>query len=373
MKHSSILEICLDPGQGGLELYFHRCGPMLRNRGYSVITVRSQNTFLAKQLSNPTTDDLLFPRLNNLLRWTHAFRIAGIIRNRNIQVIHAHHRKDILVVVLAKLFSFRKVRMFFTRQMPLPHFKHDPYHRWLYGQFSGIITITEKLKQDVIEKIPIKPELVQRLYYGVPAPTPVTQQERIDFLSISSNTDINIGVFSRLEFQKGQHLVLEALQILAAKGHHPKLYIAGNVSEKDYEKDLKQRIVTYQLEKQVVFKGFLKEPQKAMQCLDIYILPSRHEAFGLVLAEAMRCGVVVMGVNAGGVPEIIDHEQTGLLFDWDNPTQLAEQIEFLIKNPEERKKLALRGKEKADRDFEESIHFDKLGKILTPHQLSNNH
>jgi glycosyltransferase involved in cell wall biosynthesis len=155
------------------------------------------------------------------------------------------------------------------------------------------------------------------------ATTATIQQERIDFLSISLGTDINIGVL------------------------------------------MNQRIANHHLEKQVVFKGFLKEPQKAMQCLDIYILPSRNETFGLVLAEAMRCGVVVMGVIAGGVPEIIDHEQTGLLFDGENPTQLAKQIEFLIKNPEERKKLALRGKEKADRDFEDSIHFDKLGKILS--------
>lgn len=365
MNPRPILEICLDPGHGGLELYFHRCGPMLRNRGFQVITIRTRETFLAKQLITVGPHDILFPRLGNGLRWMHAFRLSSIIHKRKIDVIHAHHRKDILVVVLGVLFSFRKVRIFFTRQMPLPNFKHDLYHRWLYRHLAGMITITDQLKKDVVAKIPIKQELVQRLYYGVPAPIPITLQEKHEFLSISSPTDINIGVFSRLEFQKGQHLVVEALHQLAKRGLHPKLYIAGNVSQKNYEEDLKQKIAAYKLDEQVVFKGFLNEPQKAMQCLTIYILPSRNEAFGLVLAEAMRCGVAVMAVGAGGVPEIIEHEKTGLLFAWDNPTQLADQIEFLIEHPEEREKLALRGKEKADRDFEESIHFDKLGKILS--------
>jgi len=365
LKPISILEICLDPGHGGLELYFHRCGLMLRKKGACVVTVRSKETFLAKQLSDDNPDDILFPRVGNGLRWSHAFRLAKIIRQKKIDVVHAHHRHDIIVVVLGAILSFKKIRLYFTRQMPLPHFKHDPYHRWLYSHLTGMITITEKLKQDVLKKIPIDADRVQRLYYGVPAPVPITAAERRDFLSISSPTDFNIGVFSRLEHQKGQHVVLEALHQLAKKGISPKLYFAGNTTDEGYAQNLKQKVIDYALEKQVTFKGFLKEPQKAMQCLDVYILPSRSEAFGLVLAEAMRCGVTVIGVRAGGVPEIIKHEQTGLLFEWDNPEQLAEQIEFLMLHPDIRKRLSITGKTKADQEYDENIHFDKLLTILS--------
>lgn len=338
---------------------------MLRKRGAFVITVRSKDTFLAKQLSAADPNDILLPQLGKSLRWLHAFRLAKIIRQHKIEVVHAHHRNDILVMVLGALLSFRKVRLFFTRQMPLPHFKRDPYHRWLYGRLTGMITITEKLKQDVLKKIPVDAHRVQRLYYGVPAPSPITEKDRLDFLSISSSSDFNIGVFSRMEHQKGQHLVIEALHLLTAKGVFPKLYLAGNTSNEAYVKSLKEKVATYGLEKQVTFKGFLKEPQKAMQCLDVYLLPSRSEAFGLVLAEAMRCGVAVMGVHAGGVPEIIEHEQTGMLFEWDNPDQLAGQLEWLMMHPDIRKKMAAQGKAKADREYDENIHFDKLLSILS--------
>jgi len=53
----------------------------------------------------------------------------------------------------------------------------------------------------------------------------------------------------------------------------------------------------------------------------------------LVLAEAMRCGIAVMGVNAGGVPEIIEDNQTGLLFEWGITDQLAGHLEHLFREP----------------------------------------
>src|SRR5258706_9602678 len=101
-----------------------------------------------------------------------------------------------------------------------------------------------------------------------------------------------------------------------------------------------------------------------MMGMDVIILPSRNEAFGLVVIEAMRCGIAVMGVNAGGVPEIIDHNQTGLLFEWGNTDQLAGQLEHLFNDHAFRKDLAQHGKEKADKEFNSETHFQKLEKLF---------
>jgi len=119
--------------------------------------------------------------------------------------------------------------------------------------------------------------------------------------------------------------------------------------------------------------------------MDVLVLPSRNEAFGLVLAEAMRCGIAVMGVNAGGVPEIIDDTQTGLLFEWGNTDQTGRSSRTFIQGACLKNDLARHGKEKADREFNSETPFSAIRKLvcrfelvpgtykpesLVPHQLS---
>jgi glycosyltransferase involved in cell wall biosynthesis len=206
------------------------------------------------------------------------------------------------------------------------------------------------------------------------SPPPPRNEEFIkEFLTISHPGDFNIGVFSRLEFQKGQHLVIEAVKKLRDKNVPAKLYIAGDVMYKDYKESLLAQVSASGLHEHVVFKGFLTQPKLAMMGMDILVLPSRNEAFGLVLIEAMRCGVAVMGVNAGGVPEIIDHNQTGLLFEWDNTDQLAAQLEYLFNHPVSKNELALRGKQKADKEFDSDLHFNQLENLFLTLTGSDHH
>jgi glycosyltransferase involved in cell wall biosynthesis len=101
-----------------------------------------------------------------------------------------------------------------------------------------------------------------------------------------------------------------------------------------------------------------------MRCFDLVLLPSYNETFGLVLAEAMRSGVAVIGTNYGGVTEIIDHQKTGLLFEKDNARDLADKIELLYSDKDYRVKLAQQGKAKADKYFNDESHFQKLEKLF---------
>jgi glycosyltransferase involved in cell wall biosynthesis len=109
---------------------------------------------------------------------------------------------------------------------------------------------------------------------------------------------------------------------------------------------------------------FVSEPQKLMQLCDCIALTSREETFGLVLPEAMRCGIAVIGSNRGGVPEIIRHEQTGLLFESWNAADLYRQIKHLYTDTDFRKMIAANGKEVADARFNTEGHFAALEKHL---------
>ena len=78
----------------------------------------------------------------------------------------------------------------------------------------------------------------------------------------------------------------------------------------------------------------------------------------------MRSGVAVIGSNSGGVPEIIEHGKTGLLFDSGNSNDLYLQIEKLFLDPEFKKTLARQGKQNADERFNNDLHFKQLEQHL---------
>jgi glycosyltransferase involved in cell wall biosynthesis len=78
----------------------------------------------------------------------------------------------------------------------------------------------------------------------------------------------------------------------------------------------------------------------------------------------MRNGVAVIGTNAGGVPEIIKHGETGLLFEPKNSDELTQQLWRLYKDSNLREKLALAGKHYADEHFNQERHYDSLVTLI---------
>jgi glycosyltransferase involved in cell wall biosynthesis len=101
-----------------------------------------------------------------------------------------------------------------------------------------------------------------------------------------------------------------------------------------------------------------------MPFFDLVILPTYEETFGLVAAEAMIMGVPVIGSNAGGVPEIISHNNNGLLFETKNMDDLSEKIDMIIENKTLRNNLVSNAHEYAYKEFDYNKHFDRLEKIF---------
>jgi glycosyltransferase involved in cell wall biosynthesis len=81
-----------------------------------------------------------------------------------------------------------------------------------------------------------------------------------------------------------------------------------------------------------------------MAGFDLFVLPSLHEGMPNALIEAMSAGVAVIATKVGGVPEVVQHEETGLLVPVKDPVALAGGIERLLENHEFRKIVASRGR-----------------------------
>lgn len=349
MAAKKILELCLSPDLGGLELYMVRASHAL-----NTISVINKKGKLEPYYHNTDHPYFKIGRLD-------AVKLARIIDEQDIDVVHLHWTKDIPIAVLAKLLSHKKPKLFQTRNMTMTRFKDDFYHRFLYKNMSGILAVTQQVKEQVEKFIPsdIRPK-TQVLYMGAEVPVQLSTEEKIDFRNrIGLQDEFVVGIVGRIEEAKGQHLVLEAVQKLNAAGISAKALIVGHAMDEQY-------LVTLQSHygDSAIFTGFTKEAQKYMQVCDTLVLATKNETFGLVLIEAMMCGVCVIGSDSGGPLEIIDNGVNGLLFKTLDVEDLADKLEVLARDAQKRNAFARAGQQKAMDVFESKKQFDRLANAL---------
>ncbi len=364
----NILELCLSPGLGGLELYMFRCAQALAKH-HRVITVLNKTGKLSAYFrEHAQASAHTLNRSSKLLPLLNARRLARILDDAHIDVIHMHWGNDLALAALAKQFSRTKPALVYTRQMKITRQKDDSYHRFLYAQMDLMLTITRQLEQEAKRFIPGHDQQITTLYYGVNAPAEFLSRDEIrqqrDRLGFAEN-DFIIGLLGRLERGKGQYLLIEALSMATQDGLDPKALIIGHEMKPGYRKSLQELTRSRGLDNNILFMDFVPGPQQLMQLCDCITLTSSEETFGLVLPEAMRCGVAVIGSNKGGVPEIITHEKTGLLFETGDAASLYRQIRRLYTEPDFRKRLAENGKTEADTRFNTDDHFSALEKHIT--------
>ena len=348
---SKILEICLSKDLGGLELYVKNITQNLNT--YAFISKKSK----LKEIFS--RGDLKYFESENFKIFT-LFRLLKIIKKNNIEILHFHHRRDMLLAVLVKAFFNKKLKLVYTRHMHMTRFKGDFYHRFLYKNINLIIAVSYLTEKQLIKFIPdeIRPNIITS-YIGVKNPANISKDYKIKLKNrFGLKDEFVIGIFGRIEEAKGQHIVLRACEILRQNGYNTKVLVVGGCMDKNYLNSLKSKFIND------IFVDFVDEPTDIMQICNVVVLASKNETFGLVLVEAMRCEVAVLGSNKGGPTEIIDDKKTGLLFKSFDSEDLANKLEILIKDESLRLNLAKNAKIKADEKFDEKRHFEEIKEIL---------
>lgn len=172
----------------------------------------------------------------------------------------------------------------------------------------------------------------------------------------------------RISEQKGINELLKAFSLMAQKNTNYKLLIAAGIASikhlDEFEETVKktyERAELLGLKDKVIIQRFaLDEMPHVYNGADIFVLPSKSEAFGLVYAEAMSCGLPVVGTSTGGIPEVITNGEDGYLVPVDDTTELAKKMESLLKSKKRRDSMSKKGLEKAHQKFDLNKTTEKL-------------
>ncbi|OAB32852.1 glycosyltransferase family 4 protein [Paenibacillus glacialis] len=164
----------------------------------------------------------------------------------------------------------------------------------------------------------------------------------------------------RLVPAKGLDILFKACAELKKRGHDYVLHIIGDGPFREELEALAQELGIYN---ETIFYGYTLHPEEFVPFFDIFVLPSRAEAFGSVFAEAALSCLALVGSDVGGISEQIEDGVNGLLVPVEDYVALSEALEKVISDPSYRYELARSAWEKAKSHYSLTHVVNELKKM----------
>lgn len=208
---------------------------------------------------------------------------------------------------------------------------------WLTVIFSHCtIVVSRKVKKD-IEWLPFLKRKIKVVYNGIENFKPLPVKEARQMLGVADDRQTLILSLSELTGNKGIDIALRAIALLPKNLQQSITYcIAGKGEESEKIKKLSEELGVNEF---VKFLGFVPDGKQTLSGADIFLLPSRTEAFPYVVLEAGLVGLPMICSNVGGIPEVIRDMQNGILVHPRNPKEIAEAIIYLLGHQEKSKEF----------------------------------
>lgn len=174
------------------------------------------------------------------------------------------------------------------------------------------------------------------------SPDGIAREEIRTSLALAKN-DFALGIVGQLTPRKGQLELLVAFEKLLQKVPQARLVIVGSAlfnRDADYEQLLRDTALRLGIADRVMMLGARKDVAAIMRGLDLLIINSRREPFGLIACEGMACGTPVIATDRDGLAEIINHKKTGWLVPFGDQARLVDAMIFLAGRSDIRNELA---------------------------------
>lgn len=282
-------------------------------------------------------------------------RLMQLLRDGHFDILHSHlFRADIYAgLAVARLGEHRPL-LVSTRHND-DRFFLNPFvglvHYGVSARQDLIIAISDHIARFTVSRGVRHPERVRRVYHGFEPPvTQALEREGQHIrreLGIGPDTFL-VGNVGRLALQKGQRHLIAAMPLLLQRVPRARAIIAGGGDLEDYLCGLARELGVAE---RVQVLGPRKDVPALMHAIDVLVMPSIWEGFGLVLLEAMAAGRPIVASRVATIPEVVADGETGLLVPAGDPLALAEALALLAEQPALASRLGEAGRERLRRQF----------------------
>ncbi len=308
----------------------------LAEKGHRVIVGCPDGALLGEILKDSSAE--VFPiAFQSKLDFKSIAAIRDIARREGIQIINAQSSTDRYLSIFAKKLYHLPAHVIHTRRQRSLSMGGALQRKFYVRGTSKIVVVSDQLKTHFVES-GYPADHIHVIYNGLSrdffAQADLSRTEYFRDMFGIEQGDRVIGCISRL---KNQEQLVRAAKFLP---EDIKLFFAG--IEKGFFDKLAREI---HLKNQIIYAGVvpIDDVVNYYSLLDVFVLPSTMDGFGLVLVEAMGMGVPVVATRSFGIIDVLDNEGNGLMFDDGDIEGLAESIQRVLSDDELRGRLIENG------------------------------
>lgn len=278
-------------------------------------------------------------------------RLARLIRRGGFDLVHTHSFRTELGAALATRAMPGRPRLLRT-----VHNTDDFYTRPRYRglaraasrSMDRLVAISDAVAAFLRQDAGLAGSPIERIYYGLNTapyrPTVPPPSRR------GGDARPTLGVLARLAPQKGHRVLFDAMPRIVAEIPRVQARIVGH-EELSTAAELRAYAAERGVADHVSFEGFRADVPGLLADLDVFVLPSLWEGFGLVLLEAMAAGRPVVASAVGPIPEIVVEGETGLLVPPGDSDALARAVARLLRDPDLAARLGRSGRARVETEF----------------------
>jgi glycosyltransferase involved in cell wall biosynthesis len=328
---------------GGAQRYVFDLATNLPKSDFEIMVACGEGETLPKMLDEKEIKTIQIKKLVREVKFFDEFKVCkeliNIMRTEKPDVIHLNSSKmGGIGAVAGKIAGVKKI--IFTAHNWGFNDDNRSFLEKIFYYISHWITIilcdkliavSEKTKKD-ISFLPFTKNKIKVVYNGISDFQTLPKDEARIILASHESEKTIIFSISELHKNKGVDVALKAISRLPKEIKEKIIWsIAGGGEEKDYLEMLAKQ---FDIEDIVRFLGFVPDARKLLSGADIFLLPSRTEAFPYAPLEAGLAGLPIIATSVGGVPEVIHDMQNGILIHPCNPKEMGEAIIYYLDHPE---------------------------------------
>ena len=311
-------------------------------------------------------DDPEVPPHDRFLAWTMALNHAmtrtalGLGHSWRPEVVHAHDwlvahaaanlRASFEVPIVATMHATEAGR----HQGWLPNDFSTSIHAiewWLTFEARRVIACSQHMRWEVTRLFELPADKVDVLPNGIDLTEWTTTPAELEAARALHAGAGPLALFAgRLEWEKGVHTLIEAMPRLRRRFPGLRLVIVGKGSQLEPLQQLTRRL---RVSGSVTFTGWLTEGElrSVSAAADVAVVPSVYEPFGLVALEAAALGTPLVVADTGGLAEIVEHGETGLVFPALDPAALADAVSAVLRDEVLARRIVRTARAVVERDY----------------------
>jgi glycosyltransferase involved in cell wall biosynthesis len=282
-----------------------------------------------------------------------AMTLKKYCQQHKVDIIHMHSAKAHTVGVYAKVMGntptliLSKRTDFPVRNNFLSQFKYN------HPAIKKILCVSNKIKEVLDESLTDKNKSIT-VYSGInPAKFNLNSNNSLLREKFKLADDaIIVGNTSALADHKDYYTFLRTAKKVHEQNSRVHFFIIGNGP---MESELMVYVNQHDMSEYVHFTGFLTNLPEVLPTLDIFLMTSKEEGLGTSLLDAMACKVPIVATHAGGIPEIVIHQKTGLVSPIGDDSKLSKELLYLIAHPEKKDELISNAFEMVHNNFHKKI------------------